>query len=906
MQAVEFSLTAGAIEQCTEFISSAALRKACPDAETMRYLEAMQALFSAYKGSFSAVETRYGFNDDTKVVFYDIKCSAHFEDPVVERIYKEWPTNPKLGGKFGPVCPLRRGMCVGLVNGAHMLLCIGNSKFYYGTERDILQHVGDVVLSEKANGEYTMLASTPNRDGKEPQWLVFGSKNVRLALPYWQEKPKETLRVLDSVMQSYIPTPVAAAVSAASNRFAFLLEMIPLWLDLLDPGLLPVLTAEGGGVTILGEQVGVHAHIADVYDNAHIRLFAVLPHNKLATTVGCDLRQAQRQLCHDTLQMVHMITFSLPEQYEACQQALHEIASGPIDVQGEGAVVYMYGGGQLGGHLQRVFKFKCQEYAFDRRLRTLLTRVAGELARGVVDPARLRAESMRIAAQLERAFANDFSQMNAQRARSRIELVPAILAFLERHQRTIYCTEFSDNFVSMLTTCEARKSEYVNLANELFLGGGSSTIKEVDTLQLEWDALLQKYDSVEVQLKPAEQLAEQIVQEWKKRAAGEFRLIGIAASPAGGKTRVLTHVAQLLREEELEDCVLCDRDAFCIEDGGMSTGDVIHRRWITTIKENLTKGRIVLVGNTFAGTFATKFEKEVGASMLLFAWQEHTKYDNLFHLECLRRLSKRVDDYSDGSTLTLGLGSKVVLNKYFSSAPNAGMLTGRLKQGTVVIISVLTTQAKPPQHFLQDLDRLRKHAVEPMASAPAPAAVTAKKPNLPRRYTKSPLPPPSDSKNKLVFIAISPNNDTFRRYLDLADTTLLRTDCHLTLYYHPTAQQISAALQQQKCGLPVFYGAAMVTVALDVQRTKQLQFVAMQPPKELSVRDSLAHVTLGTTDYDLLPPSTSGKCLSLLQPLEIPPAEQQPIKLENKWFVWIKALDPPSVPFQGDILFYIA
>jgi hypothetical protein len=76
-------------------------------------------------------------------------------------MYKSWAKSP-VSDQF-PVCAFRRGMCVGLIDDQDLVLCIGNCKFFYGEDKDILSQRGtrrDVLLSEKANGEYTMLSAS--------------------------------------------------------------------------------------------------------------------------------------------------------------------------------------------------------------------------------------------------------------------------------------------------------------------------------------------------------------------------------------------------------------------------------------------------------------------------------------------------------------------------------------------------------------------------------------------------------------------------------------------------------------------------------------------------------------------------------------------------------------------------
>ncbi|KAH9257773.1 hypothetical protein BASA81_004239, partial [Batrachochytrium salamandrivorans] len=922
-EVVELEIKMGRLAECAALISSPTFLQVCP---CPAYFAALSQLIQANPKSLAAVETRYAFADGTKVVLFDIKCSAHFEDYEIERLYREWNS-----GTYS--CPFRRGMCLGMVNSKLALVCVGNAKFFYPArgEQDILSHLGgQVVVSEKANGECTML-STSKADDRGLRWLVFGSKNVRVALPYRASQPSDTLLALKSFTQRYQST-LNSIDNNKQLRFGMVVEMIPLWLDMLQSSQGKLLEVLDSGCTVVGEQVGVHLHIAQADLAPQIQLFAAIPFAKLHEQPGCDLRTLPFV---NHLHMVKFIAFDMPQQRDECKQYLLNVASGPLSVYGEGVVVYLYDDGKDGkkGMLKQMYKFKCQEYAFDRKLRSLLSKLVLDLASrtpsiatAALDPHRLQRESVRIIAELDKSLQMDFTAMDSTRAKRRTALVPAIIAFLVQQQRDcVYWKDFSGQFVNLLALVEAESERYLTLAKKLFDYSPATTIP--DPLLGEWNALLTKYAAVEVPIKSVDDTAAYVAKEWKARGGqAKFPLIGIAASPAGGKTKLLRKLSQLL-----PNSVLCDRDAYCIQSAreGEFRSEVAHLKWIADIKYHLSLGEVVLAGNTFSGTFASTLEKQLSSSLLLFVFQEHLRMDNWFHLQCLRRLSRRQHEYADESTLTMFLGSAIVLNKYFTSLPNSSMLSKRLKDGNAIVFSVLRppvvgaailSPRKDLGMFLEDVERLKAHALNlskpvlspptisksvlspPTVSKPLPKSKLAK--TLFTRYVKLPTAPPPTNNSGILFIGLAPNADTLSRFLALGDDELLRTDAHLTLYFQPTAEQLVYSQKQLPIPFPVLFGTHLITVAMEASRETRLQCVKIQPIDALvgCCCEYPPHVTLGTTNYDLLPTSTSGKALALIDQLSPTILNHQPIQLENGWWIWIEPLT--EIKYEGEVSFY--
>ncbi|KAH9262500.1 hypothetical protein BASA82_000430 [Batrachochytrium salamandrivorans] len=77
------------------------------------------------------------------------------------------------------------------------------------------------------------------------------------------------------------------------------------------------------------------------------------------------------------MEMVEYEAFDLPRQQSECLAKLAQISSGSMTTHGEGVVVYVY---DAASRLLALFKHKCEEYAFDRKLRTLLTPLAADLS----------------------------------------------------------------------------------------------------------------------------------------------------------------------------------------------------------------------------------------------------------------------------------------------------------------------------------------------------------------------------------------------------------------------------------------------------------------------------------------------------------------------------------------------
>ena len=107
-----------------------------------------------------------------------------------------------------------------------------------------------------------------------------------------------------------------------------------------------------------------------------------------------------------------------------------------------------------------VYKFKNEEYAFDRRMRTLLEPTANALFATGLSLLQLRVHADNLAKALHTSLTNDFLHLDEERALKRIRLMPYILAFLERHQQTIYCSNFSDHFTHLVSTVESTQQEY--------------------------------------------------------------------------------------------------------------------------------------------------------------------------------------------------------------------------------------------------------------------------------------------------------------------------------------------------------------------------------------------------------------------------------------------------------------
>jgi hypothetical protein len=340
--------------------------------------------------------------DEHSYELYDVKCRTRFEDETIDRIAKDWPSkNPDCG----PVCPLRRGVCVGLIDELHVVLAVGNVKFFYAdSDAELVSHPGSLLLTEKANGEYTMATLVASR------FLVVGSKNVRVCLPF---SPRDEAAAAATAAAD---TMLAfRALFGADTRFTYVGEMLELWLEALSPsarglGAGPAaLLGELERGTLVGEQVGVHAHIFAGYSRPSIRLFGSLQTDVLTTSIGCNLADLRARLLRGNgggggeadaaLSFVSMREFALPGDAAEARRLLEEVAGGPMEEHGEGVVAYLYDAER---RALRLFKYKNEEYHLDRRLRSLLSPLAAELARQGATFARLRDETERIRVEMDK------------------------------------------------------------------------------------------------------------------------------------------------------------------------------------------------------------------------------------------------------------------------------------------------------------------------------------------------------------------------------------------------------------------------------------------------------------------------------------------------------------------------
>ena len=266
-----------------EFLSSDSLLSACSKNDASKYVTALSRLCDVAANDLAITKTEYSFESKRNVKIFDIKCRHRIEDDYIEKIYRDWAKNN--AATYGKICPFRRGMCIGLIDDKTLILAMGNCKFFYGEENDILNAAGKeqegiILLTEKANGEYTLLSSCIHENER---WLTFGSKNVRITLPYFEDNPDQTKEAFFNFLRKFNKNEETAE---EGGRYSYLADMIPLWLSALTSRVFRELDI---GTTLVGEQVGVHAHIFTGYNAPHIRLFASLPHSTLTESFGCNL-----------------------------------------------------------------------------------------------------------------------------------------------------------------------------------------------------------------------------------------------------------------------------------------------------------------------------------------------------------------------------------------------------------------------------------------------------------------------------------------------------------------------------------------------------------------------------------------------------------------------------------------
>eukprot|EP00941_MAST-03F_sp_MAST-3F-sp1_P001670 g1670.t1 len=636
-------------------LESSALR----DNEKSYYLN-LQKLFLEFLDSLSISGISYTL-EGTPIELYDVKCSARFEDKTVKRIMAQWSMSHP-----NSVCPLRRGICVGRI-GQNYTMCIGNAKFYDGSIESIFKagyfEKGSksdvVVISEKANGECT-LCTASHFDTKHSNrlWLVLGSKNVRVALPYNCEN---TPSVAAEEACAYFNAIVDAADNIGTNarRFRAVGSMVKLWtMGLANCGLRGNLKCGIDGMnvdhdsnvcitstlllnnTVVGEQVGIHGHITTI-SKAHIRLFGVLEKKDLMNSIGGDVRNISHLLVNERMKsnfdVVKVESFDLREENKSSGlgQMLKNIRGGKMTVHGEGAVVYCYtklkNSNKL--RLSYVCKFKNEEYSFDRLLRTNLEAVAEEMHTTYISLSQLKSMCRRIQVNLKKTAKLDMVHFDRERLKQRLELIPYLIAYLslttfrndEEESSKFDRWIFSSKFTKILSECEdalkskSKKGSGEN-ENEMILESRisiESICKRVDEIINAADEskervslLLQKHSEIISHLKNSivrtpGQIANEIVELALQSGA---KLIGVAAPPGGGKTCVLTHAVKIMKDHDGKPAKMFDRDAYVLENSRRSQ-QAVSDMWISDVAKHLASGGIAFVGNCFDWMFMEQFTR---------------------------------------------------------------------------------------------------------------------------------------------------------------------------------------------------------------------------------------------------------------------------------------------------------
>ncbi|KAH9262499.1 hypothetical protein BASA82_000429, partial [Batrachochytrium salamandrivorans] len=393
-----------------------------------------------------------------------------------------------------------------------------------------------------------------------------------------------------------------------------------------------------------------------------------------------------------------------------------------------------------------------------------------------------------------------------------------------------------------------------------------------DTFLGEFDKFLHGYDDVNIECALVETLAAFIIDAWRQRGGlAAFQMIGIAASVGSGKTAVLREVGRQLGEDPgATRAVLCDRDEYSIADN--CPPHVAHARWTGHITELVLENKtLVLVGNTFGGGLAAQLEKQTKGKVLLFAFPASP----VFALECLRRLARRRERFADGSTLTMQLGSSVVLEKFFSFSNQ--QLDQRVKSGSAVYLPSPVMTILPPAQSKglgQEITKLHKRVLalgrDSKRTKTSSSTVlglgdnnAAFKPKVPRPKTLVELESAGTlvSMEQVMFTGLLPKDEDCRVLHDMCDAGLVRTDAHLTIKFSPQAQDLQAALalftNSNNCIRLAVTGKYTITES----EGAVLQFVTVEP---LATEDGqtlaklslspdallLLHITLGCSDFE--------------------------------------------------------
>ena len=311
----------------------------------------------------------------------------------------------------------------------------------------------------------------------------------------------------------------------------------------------------------------------------------------------------------------------------------------------------------------------------------------------------------------------------------------------------------------------------------------------------------------------------------------------------------------------------------------------------------LEGGGIALIGNCLSGNFCTSIESKLGHTMLLVRFLESPSGvigrkrrnknlaktlrvplslpQSLFTAICLERiLSRKADGSNTSSTLTISAGGDAIMKKLFSTLSDEQLIRRRGKtQGQLIELSVflpafqnfLQTQSLDAD-FIAGLQELRNRSCDKLADEDHSGVIQV--PGLHRSSWKlqeitKKLPRGAES---VLFVGIFfPDEFPAAALLDtkILPLRLHPADGHVTLVFRPDerrlAQVMETAINLGPAGIEIHFTHLYIIAGA----VGELRFLAPKPTDEIRrvLGRSGTHMTLGSTDFHILPPVLSRRVM---------------------------------------------
>lgn len=689
------------------------------------YIRNLIKIINDYESKLAIIETKYSLvsenGSETDIQFYDIKLKfSQKEDSILENMYSSWERLEKSD------CPYRRGMCIGVV-GETPFIAVGTKKFFYGTSKDFLKN-DEIIISEKANGEFTMFTTITNKGDK---WILVGSKNVRIILPISTKfNPKNIFKNLMSNMISDTST---------IERYSFLETMIDIWVQKIKES--SFLFVESEKYTFIGEQVGVHNHIYTNYEKKTIIIFGFIDKN--GHSIDSHVRDLGKLKSIETVKTKKI-------KKENLENELINISAGSIEEYGEGSVIYCYNQ----NNKVNIYKYKNENYSFIRTIRTSFENFIGKLNKNPSEVVlNYYGESEKI---LNRIKTDErFPDVTQNLKDSWLSVIPRMVIFIIRHRLTFITSNFSHNFIRIYDYLCNNPEKYLMKNDDYY-----KEMKEISEIKIE----SKERPIVEI----VKDLVESIVQE-------KPNIFAFSMKPGSGKTVLFKHIKDaLITTRNFRNIKIFERDAYAKK---YSEPQIINEHWYSDVKKFIKEPEnLALVGNCFHKDYAMKFRQEMGKNsnrkMLVARLDEKESSHPDYTIICFKRLLNRNDTNNDGSTLTMSNGAYVVCNKFFNTNPVV------LKNG----ISIVNFRSININDNISDFEEKTKKISD------FENKFSIKK-QLRKKMISSAVE--LTNKKKPILVGLEPCFEDLMYHLsDLGSDLLEKSDFHVTLKFKPTSEDL--------------------------------------------------------------------------------------------------------------------